>query len=234
MPCRTGPKTEPDRANPDRTVPLQFGPQFGVLDQFGLIPVRSWLVRSGFGPMLTPTLEKKMSSIDPPEREKSFLHGKEQGRGRSRFRGRSGFQGRGRGRGREDVIKEDENQWPPYRIGCGRGFQYQRGVEEKANLIEGDLHQCLKEKGALSPPTAVNFSLDIPRGKTYLHNEPNVIVHRDLKPRKQTIYLLKMMSCTLLHMLEGEPPLSHSEAAKSMVEGHMPHFRAKGYTPELK
>nr|GFA08818.1 cysteine proteinase inhibitor B-like [Tanacetum cinerariifolium] len=35
------------------------------------------------------------------------------------------------------------------------------------------------------------------------------------------------MSCTLLQMLEGEPPLSHSEAAKSMVEGLMPHFRAK-------
>nr|GEW76248.1 DNA-directed DNA polymerase [Tanacetum cinerariifolium] len=33
----------------------------------------------------------------------------------------------GRGRGREDVIKEDENQWPSYRRGHGRGFQYQRG-----------------------------------------------------------------------------------------------------------
>nr|GFB27741.1 hypothetical protein [Tanacetum cinerariifolium] len=51
-----------------------------------------------------------------------LLHGKEQGRGRGYFRGRGSFQGRGRGR--EDVIKEDENQWPRSR---GRGFQYQRG-----------------------------------------------------------------------------------------------------------
>ncbi|KAG5521422.1 hypothetical protein RHGRI_033852 [Rhododendron griersonianum] len=50
-------------------------------------------------------------------------------------------------------------------------------------LPKGDLHQYLKEKGALSPSTAINFALDIARGMTYLHNEPNVIVHRDLKPR---------------------------------------------------
>ncbi|XP_052622262.1 integrin-linked protein kinase 1 isoform X2 [Lactuca sativa] len=50
-------------------------------------------------------------------------------------------------------------------------------------LRGGDLHQCLKEKGALSPTTAINFALDIARGMAYLHNEPNVIVHRDLKPR---------------------------------------------------
>ncbi|KAG5521421.1 hypothetical protein RHGRI_033852 [Rhododendron griersonianum] len=50
-------------------------------------------------------------------------------------------------------------------------------------LRGGDLHQYLKEKGALSPSTAINFALDIARGMTYLHNEPNVIVHRDLKPR---------------------------------------------------
>ncbi|GMH31173.1 hypothetical protein Nepgr_033016 [Nepenthes gracilis] len=50
-------------------------------------------------------------------------------------------------------------------------------------LRGGDLHQHLKEKGALSPSTAVNFAMDIARGVAYLHNEPNVIVHRDLKPR---------------------------------------------------
>nr|GEZ13499.1 integrin-linked protein kinase 1 [Tanacetum cinerariifolium] len=44
----------------------------------------------------------------------------------------------------------------------------------------GDLHRCLKEKGAPSPATAVNFALDIRGGMAYLHNEPNVIVHRDL------------------------------------------------------
>ncbi|KAK3042372.1 hypothetical protein RJ639_002418 [Escallonia herrerae] len=48
---------------------------------------------------------------------------------------------------------------------------------------EGDLHQYLKEKGALSPSTAVSFALDIARGMAYLHNEPNVVIHRDLKPR---------------------------------------------------
>lgn len=50
-------------------------------------------------------------------------------------------------------------------------------------LRGGDLHQFLKEKGSLSPLTAVNFALDIARGMAYLHNEPNVIIHRDLKPR---------------------------------------------------
>ncbi|CAJ1939790.1 unnamed protein product [Sphenostylis stenocarpa] len=50
-------------------------------------------------------------------------------------------------------------------------------------LRGGDLHQYLKEKGALSPATAINFSMDIVRGMAYLHNEPNVIIHRDLKPR---------------------------------------------------
>uniref|UniRef100_A0A5B7AVR3 non-specific serine/threonine protein kinase n=1 Tax=Davidia involucrata TaxID=16924 RepID=A0A5B7AVR3_DAVIN len=50
-------------------------------------------------------------------------------------------------------------------------------------LRGGDLHQYLKEKGALNPSTAINFALDIARGMAYLHNEPNVIVHRDLKPR---------------------------------------------------
>ncbi|QCD82556.1 integrin-linked protein kinase 1 [Vigna unguiculata] len=50
-------------------------------------------------------------------------------------------------------------------------------------LRGGDLHQYLKDKGALSPATAINFSMDIVRGMAYLHNEPNVIIHRDLKPR---------------------------------------------------
>ncbi|PWA37361.1 VH1-interacting kinase [Artemisia annua] len=68
--------------------------------------------------------------------------------------------------------------------------QFLGAVTEKKPLMliteylrGGDLHQCLKEKGALSPATAVNFALDIARGMAYLHNEPNVIVHRDLKPR---------------------------------------------------
>ncbi|KAI4328486.1 hypothetical protein L6164_020838 [Bauhinia variegata] len=50
-------------------------------------------------------------------------------------------------------------------------------------LRGGDLHMYLKEKGSLSPSSAVNFALDIARGMAYLHNEPNVIIHRDLKPR---------------------------------------------------
>ncbi|KAL8137794.1 hypothetical protein V2J09_003795 [Rumex salicifolius] len=50
-------------------------------------------------------------------------------------------------------------------------------------LRGGDLHQYLKEKGALSPVTAINFAMDIARGMACLHNEPNVIIHRDLKPR---------------------------------------------------
>nr|GEV99232.1 copia-type polyprotein [Tanacetum cinerariifolium] len=78
-----------------------------------------------------PLEQALYSKVSFKEREKSFLHGKEQGRGRGYFRGRGGFQGRGRGRGREDAIKEDENQWPPYRRGRGRGFQYQRGERIK-------------------------------------------------------------------------------------------------------
>jgi tRNA A-37 threonylcarbamoyl transferase component Bud32 len=50
-------------------------------------------------------------------------------------------------------------------------------------LRGGDLHQFLKDKGALPTGTAVNFALDIARGMAYLHNGPNVIIHRDLKPR---------------------------------------------------
>nr|GFA22011.1 retrovirus-related Pol polyprotein from transposon TNT 1-94 [Tanacetum cinerariifolium] len=75
-----------------------------------------------------PLEQALYSKVSLKEKENSFLHGKEQGRGRGHSRGRSGFQGQGRGRGKEDVIKEDENQWPPYRRGCGRGFQHQRGA----------------------------------------------------------------------------------------------------------
>ncbi|PWA57377.1 copia-type polyprotein [Artemisia annua] len=57
-----------------------------------------------------PLEQALYSKVSFKEREKSFLHGKEQGRGRGTFRGRGDFQGRGRGRGREDVNKEDENQ----------------------------------------------------------------------------------------------------------------------------
>lgn len=175
--------------------------------------------------------------------------------------------------------------------------QFLGAVTEKKPLMliteylrGGDLHQCLKEKGALSPATAVNFALDIARGMAYLHNEPNVIVHRDLKPRNVLLVntnadhlkvgdfglsklvrvqnshdIYKMTGETgsyrymapevfkhrkydkkvdvfsfamiLYEMLEGEPPLSQYEAyeaAKYVAEGHRPHFRAKGYTPELK
>ncbi|KAJ0721106.1 putative dual-specificity kinase TKL-Pl-5 family [Helianthus annuus] len=68
--------------------------------------------------------------------------------------------------------------------------QFLGAVTEKKPLMliteylrGGDLHQCLKGKGALSPATAINFALDMARGMAYLHNEPNVIIHRDLKPR---------------------------------------------------
>ncbi|KAI5678980.1 hypothetical protein M9H77_09930 [Catharanthus roseus] len=68
--------------------------------------------------------------------------------------------------------------------------QFLGAVTEKKPLMliteylrGGDLHQYLKEKGALSPSTAINFALDIARGMAYLHNEPNVVIHRDLKPR---------------------------------------------------
>ncbi|GKA14724.1 retrovirus-related pol polyprotein from transposon TNT 1-94 [Tanacetum coccineum] len=107
-----------------------------------------------------PLKQALYSKVSFKEREKRFLHGKEQRRGHGHFRGHGGFQGRGRGRGREDVNKEDENQWSPYRRGRG-GFQSQRGgkpqiqcyncrkyghyanectnsrqVEEKANFVE--------------------------------------------------------------------------------------------------
>ncbi|KAM7251197.1 hypothetical protein ACFE04_023080 [Oxalis oulophora] len=68
--------------------------------------------------------------------------------------------------------------------------QFLGAVTEKKPLMliteylrGGDLHQYLKEKGALNPTSAINFALDIARGMAYLHNEPNVIIHRDLKPR---------------------------------------------------
>ncbi|KAL3511094.1 hypothetical protein ACH5RR_030495 [Cinchona calisaya] len=68
--------------------------------------------------------------------------------------------------------------------------QFLGAVTEKKPLMliteylrGGDLHQHLKEKGALSPATALKFALDIARGMAYLHSEPNVVIHRDLKPR---------------------------------------------------
>lgn len=68
--------------------------------------------------------------------------------------------------------------------------QFLGAVTEKKPLMliteylrGGDLHQYLKDKGSLSPSTAITFALDIARGMAYLHNEPNVIIHRDLKPR---------------------------------------------------
>ncbi|KAI8571235.1 hypothetical protein RHMOL_Rhmol01G0103500 [Rhododendron molle] len=68
------------------------------------------------------------------------------------------------------------NRW--WREGNGNGSNDGGGLPKL-----GDLYQCLKEKGALSPSTAINFALDIARGMAYLHNEPNVVVHGDLKPR---------------------------------------------------
>ncbi|GJV20712.1 retrovirus-related pol polyprotein from transposon TNT 1-94 [Tanacetum coccineum] len=46
-----------------------------------------------------PLEQALYSKVSFKEREKSFLNGKEQGRGRGHFRGRGAFQGRGRGRG---------------------------------------------------------------------------------------------------------------------------------------
>ncbi|GKE06701.1 retrovirus-related pol polyprotein from transposon TNT 1-94, partial [Tanacetum coccineum] len=80
-----------------------------------------------------PLEQALYSKVSFKEKERSFPHGKEQGRRRGTFRGRGGFQGRGRGREREDVNKEVvvvskvENQWSPYRRGRGRGFQSERG-----------------------------------------------------------------------------------------------------------
>ncbi|GKF98849.1 hypothetical protein Tco_0297632 [Tanacetum coccineum] len=48
-----------------------------------------------------PLKQALYSNVSFKEREKSFLHGKEQGRGRGTFCGHGGLQGRGRGRGRE-------------------------------------------------------------------------------------------------------------------------------------
>ncbi|GJV87874.1 retrovirus-related pol polyprotein from transposon TNT 1-94 [Tanacetum coccineum] len=83
-----------------------------------------------------PLKQAFYSKVSFKEREKSFLHRKEQGRGRGHFCGHGGFHGRGRGKGRENYNKEDDNQWSSYKRGCRRGFQSQRGVEEKVNLVE--------------------------------------------------------------------------------------------------
>ncbi|KAK4403045.1 Integrin-linked protein kinase [Sesamum angolense] len=78
--------------------------------------------------------------------------------------------------------------------------QFLGAVTEKKPLMliteylrGGDLHQHLKEKGALSPSTAINFALDIARGMAYLHSEPNVVIHRDLKPRLVALLIVKAM-----------------------------------------
>nr|GEV80828.1 retrovirus-related Pol polyprotein from transposon TNT 1-94 [Tanacetum cinerariifolium] len=72
------------------------------------------------------------SNVTFKEREKSFLHGKEQGRGRGHFRGRGGFQGQGRGQGREDVIKEMRTNGLLIEEVVIEAFN----IKEEANLIE--------------------------------------------------------------------------------------------------
>ncbi|KAM0956197.1 hypothetical protein ACFX2A_025001 [Malus domestica] len=50
-------------------------------------------------------------------------------------------------------------------------------------LSKGDFRAYLKRKGALKPPSALKFSLDIARGMNYLHeHKPEAIIHRDLEP----------------------------------------------------
>ncbi|KAJ4726941.1 Serine/threonine-protein kinase [Melia azedarach] len=50
-------------------------------------------------------------------------------------------------------------------------------------LRNGSLHDILKKKGRLDPPTAVAYALDIARGMNYLHQlKPHAIIHRDLTP----------------------------------------------------
>ncbi|KAK4261058.1 hypothetical protein QN277_004109 [Acacia crassicarpa] len=88
--------------------------------------------------------------------------------------------------------------------------QFLGAVTEKKPLMliteylrGGDLHQYLKEKGSISPSTAVSFALDIARGMAYLHNEPNVIIHRDLKPRN-----VLLVNSSLEHLKVGDFGLS--------------------------
>ncbi|KAJ1699522.1 hypothetical protein LUZ63_008034 [Rhynchospora breviuscula] len=70
-------------------------------------------------------------------------------------------------------------------------------------LRGGDLHQYLKEKGAISPAKAITYALDIARGMAYLHKEPNVIIHRDLKPRN-----ILLVNSTADHLKVGDFGLS--------------------------
>nr|GEZ12534.1 retrovirus-related Pol polyprotein from transposon TNT 1-94 [Tanacetum cinerariifolium] len=85
-----------------------------------------------------PLEQALYSKFSFKEREMSFLHGKEQGRGYGHFHSRGGFRGQRRGRGREDVNKEDENQWSQYRRGRRRGFQSQRRDFAASNYMTGE------------------------------------------------------------------------------------------------
>ncbi|XP_044502137.1 integrin-linked protein kinase 1-like isoform X2 [Mangifera indica] len=50
-------------------------------------------------------------------------------------------------------------------------------------LRNGSLHDILKKRGRIDPPTAVSYALDIARGMNYLHqHKPHAIIHRDLTP----------------------------------------------------
>ncbi|GKA31700.1 hypothetical protein Tco_0718005 [Tanacetum coccineum] len=84
-----------------------------------------------------PLEQALYSKVSFREREMSFLHGQEQGRGRGTFCGRGGFQGRGRGRGREDVNKE------VYRIGHGErlSISKRRGSACTSEIAE-DFDTC--------------------------------------------------------------------------------------------
>ncbi|KAJ8445496.1 hypothetical protein Cgig2_031309 [Carnegiea gigantea] len=117
--------------------------------------------------------------------------------------------------------------------------QFLGAVTEKKPLMliteylrGGDLHLYLKEKGALSPLTAINFALDIARySDRYM--APEVFKHRKYD-KKVDVFSFGMI---LYQMLEGDPPLSNYEpyeAAKYVAEGHRPTFRSKGSIPELR
>ncbi|GKA35077.1 copia-type polyprotein [Tanacetum coccineum] len=84
-----------------------------------------------------PLEQALYSKVSFKEREKSFLHEKEQGRGHGTFHGRCGFQGRGRGfqsqrEGKPQIQCYNCRKYGHYANECTSSKQ----VEEKANLVE--------------------------------------------------------------------------------------------------